>query len=130
MPSPREQPSPPGGKQRRRPDVMPGGWLWLVLLILLVLVILVTLGFPNANTLGYSEFEELAKQGQNVLDRPPQEKKGEAPASDKIILPNKVIKKVVFVGADRLEGEIAELEDGVTTVTGRKLPSKSKFSVL
>src|SRR5204863_6836225 len=104
---PREQPS-PQGKNRRRPDVMPGGWLWLVLLILLVIVILFTLGMPNANTIGYTEFTELARQGKNEDTRT-----------------NTNIKKVAFVGADRLEGEITDekdvtLKDGKVNLRGRK----------
>src|SRR5438270_808955 len=91
MPSPREQPNPPV-KNRRRPDVMPGGWLWLVLLILLVLVLLITVGFPNPSNLDYSNFEELARQGWN------REKD----------VPNTIIKKVVLIGSDRLEGELQE----------------------
>ena len=44
MPAPRD-PNSPSGKNRRRPEVMPGGWLWLVLLILLVLVMMFFISF-------------------------------------------------------------------------------------
>src|SRR5918911_1044550 len=44
MPPPRDPNSPPG-KNRRRPEVMPGGWLWLVLLVLLVLVMMFYINF-------------------------------------------------------------------------------------
>src|SRR3954468_16266943 len=98
MPAPREQPSPPGGKNRRRPDVMPGGWLWLVLLILLVLVLLVTLGFPNASVISYSEFQEIARAGQKFKDNA-EDKNAQIPR-------NTWIQKVTFYGDERLEGEL------------------------
>src|SRR5262245_35675112 len=90
MPAPREQPNPPN-RSRRRQDVMPGGWLWLVLLILLVLVLLMTFGFGSATVISYSQFMELAKEGSS-------EKSKE----------NTIIKKVVFIGSDRIEGELQE----------------------
>ena len=111
MPSPREQPNPPG-KNRRRPDVMPGGWLWLILLIVLVLVLLVTLGFPNTSVLGYSDFVDLVKQGK------------------KDNLPNTIIKKVVFVGPDRLEVEVHDDKAGVQKKSDGKPLGSRKFATL
>src|SRR5438046_2330209 len=112
---PREQPNPPG-KNRRRPDVMPGGWLWLVLLILLVLGLLVMVGFPNATMIEYSEFEDLARQGHK-------KDKDE---------PNFIIKKVTIIGTDRLEGELRT--EGYTldpeTQIGKKLRGRTKFTAL
>src|SRR5262249_5100720 len=61
MPPPREQPNPPS--RRRRPDVMPGGWLWLVLLLLLVGILYFTL-VPTSGRIDYSLFMDLAKQKQ------------------------------------------------------------------
>src|SRR5262245_27564938 len=90
MPPPREQPNPPG-KGRRRPDVVPSGWIWLVLLIVLVFALLVTMGFGNAANINYSNFWQLAQKGK-----------------DKDQLQNTNIKKVVFIGLDKIEGELQE----------------------
>ena len=40
--------------RRRRQDVMPGGWLWLLILILLVGVLYFTMGFGNAGQVAIS----------------------------------------------------------------------------
>src|SRR5262245_24066258 len=63
MPSPREQPNPPG-RPRRRPEAMPGSWLWLVLLLMLVLVLLVTVGVGSGAQLDYTDVLTLAKMGK------------------------------------------------------------------
>jgi cell division protease FtsH len=57
MPPPREQPSP--NKNRRRPEVMPGGWLWLVILVLLVGILWMALGFGSGNEIPYGDFLKL-----------------------------------------------------------------------
>src|SRR5436190_1132985 len=62
MPSPREQPTPPG-KNRRRPDSLPSGWLWAILMIGMVLAMLYFLQSGGPAMLTYSEFMQLAKDG-------------------------------------------------------------------
>ncbi len=62
MPSPRERQTPPT-KQQRRPDVMPGGWLWLVILVLLVGILYLALGFGSSNQIDYSDFTTLLEKG-------------------------------------------------------------------
>ena len=62
MPSPREQPSP--NNRRRRPDVMPGGWLWLVILVLLVGILWMALGIGGGNTISYDQFINLVEEGK------------------------------------------------------------------
>src|SRR5437899_6011040 len=88
MPAPRD-PNSPSGKKSRRPEIMPGGWLWLVLLILLVLVMMFFINFGQGSVIDYSDVVRLAQAGKN-------------PAG------NTVIKRVVFVGPDRLEGELQD----------------------
>jgi ATP-dependent metalloprotease FtsH len=73
---------------------MPGGWLWLVLLILLVLVMMFFIGIGPGSVIDYSDVLHLAQAGK-VGDG----KSGES---------NNIIKRVVFVGTDRLEGELTE----------------------
>ncbi len=114
MPPPREQPNPPG-KNRRRPDVMPGGWLWLILLIVLVLVLVVVVGSNSGGLLGYSDFVSLVNQGKDH----------EHPGA-----PNAVVKKVIFVGQDRLEGELFEGKPDPDSSIGRQLRGNRKFSTL
>jgi cell division protease FtsH len=87
MPAPRD-PNAPSSKNRRRPEVMPGGWIWLAILILLVLIMLVFGSFfSQASPVDISDVRYLAKAG-------------EAPAG------NNVIKRIDFIGVDRLEGEL------------------------
>jgi cell division protease FtsH len=62
MPSPREQPSPPNNR-RRRPEVMPGGWLWLVILVLLVGILWMALGLGGGNAIEYSDFLQILDAG-------------------------------------------------------------------
>jgi cell division protease FtsH len=61
MPPPREQPS-PSNKNRRRPEVMPGGWLWLVILALLVGILYFAL-VPPKNSIEYRDFLTLLQDG-------------------------------------------------------------------
>src|SRR5262245_35708194 len=97
MPPPRETPP---GRTRRRPEApMPGSWLWLVVLLMLVLVLFVTMGVGGGAALGYSEVMLVAEQGKNAAQRK-----------------NDIIKKVWFIGEERLEGEF--FETGI-----EKLPS-------
>jgi cell division protease FtsH len=68
---------------------MPGGWLWLVLLVLLVLVMVFFLGVGSGSAIDYSDVLVLAKAGNSTN-------------------PNSIIKRIVFIGPDRLEGELTE----------------------
>jgi cell division protease FtsH len=86
MPAPRDPNAPPS-KNRRRPEVMPGGWLWLVLLILLVLVMMFFINFGQGSTIDISDVRYLAEAGKSPTG-------------------NTVIKHVDFIGSDRLEGEL------------------------
>jgi cell division protease FtsH len=102
MPLPRDPNAPPR-KNRKRPEVMPGGWLWLILLIMLVLVMVYILGIGNSSTIDYSDVPRLAEAGKTQTG-------------------NTVIKRIVFIGADRLEGELQpEWEE---YVTGSKVDPK------
>src|SRR5262245_36709248 len=87
MPPPRDPNAPPS-KNRRRPEVMPGGWLWLVLLILLVLVMLF---FVVGNTSGvdYSEVKKLAEAGKTETG-------------------NNIIKRAAISGTDRIQRELQD----------------------
>jgi cell division protease FtsH len=102
MPAPRDPNAPPT-RTRRRPEVMPGGWLWLVLLILLVLVMLFFVGFGSGSVIDYSDMLKLAEVGKTNNG-------------------NKVIKRVVFVGTDRIEGELQE--DARSYLNGDKVDQK------
>ena len=64
MPSPRDQPT--SGRNRRRQETMPGGWLWVVILLLISVVLLMAFGFNANGSIEYSEFEQLAKNGRIV----------------------------------------------------------------
>ena len=44
-PSPRE----PGSRQRRRPETMPGGWLWIVVLLIFLAILVMTFGLSAGN---------------------------------------------------------------------------------
>src|SRR5262249_44111055 len=48
----------------RRQEVMPGGWLWLVILLLLVGILYFTLGIGQAGLIAYSDFLQLLKDGK------------------------------------------------------------------
>jgi cell division protease FtsH len=87
MPSPRDPNAPPSNR-RRRPEVMPGGWLWLVMLVLLVLVMVFFLGIGGP-AVDYSDVLQLAEAGNSATE-------------------NTVIKRIVLVGPDRLEGELTD----------------------
>ncbi len=102
MPSPRDPNAPPR-KNRRRPEVMPGGWLWLVLLIMLALGMLLFFGIGTV-PLDYSELCLLAEAGKTD--------KGS----------NKIIKRIAFIGSDKLEGEL--YADWREVITGDKLDPK------
>lgn len=59
MPPPREHPS----RNRRRPETMPGGWLWLVILLIVAGFLWVTLNQSSAGIIDYSQFMKIAKDG-------------------------------------------------------------------
>src|SRR5262245_4121509 len=86
MPPPRD-PNSPSSKNRRRPEVMPGGWLWLVLLVLLVLVMMFFINFGSGSVIDYTDVLRMAQAGKTTTG-------------------NAIIKRVVFVGTDRLTGEL------------------------
>src|SRR6516162_6301784 len=87
--APPRDPNAPSSKNRRRPEVMPGGWLWLVLLILLVLVMMFFISFGSGSAIDYSDVILLARAGKTDAG-------------------NNVIKRIVFIGDDQLEGELQE----------------------
>src|ERR1700675_4753666 len=80
MPSPREQPTPPG-KNRRRPEVMPGSLVWIVILLLVMSVLFFTLT-NGRNDIDYTDFVDLVKKGQ--------------------------VEKVQFLGRNRVVAELKE----------------------
>jgi cell division protease FtsH len=85
MPSdPTQTPPPSSGKQRRRPNPGVGGnWVWLVILLLLVGMFLAN-SMTSARRIDWNEFYALLKGGY--------------------------LKKVVLVGAERIEGELKDLD--------------------
>jgi cell division protease FtsH len=85
MPPPREQPN-PSNNRRRRQEVMPGGWLWLVILALLAGILFFTLQ-GSANTINY--FPDFI-----------------------MLLEQKAVKRVTLVGKDPIR-IVGELKEGV-----------------
>lgn len=96
MPPPREPG--PSHRNRRKPDSMPGGWLWLVILLVLAGFLYFTLGFPSAGIIDYSQFMKLAKDGSFT--------------------------RVVIVGDDRAIGELnKKAEDKLDETIKRQVRS-------
>lgn len=56
-PPPREPGSP---RQRRRPETMPGGWLWIVVLLIFIAILVMTFGLSAGNIVTYGQFLDLA----------------------------------------------------------------------
>src|SRR5436190_3605596 len=116
MPPQRDQLPP--GTRRRRPDVMPGGWLWLLILLSIVGVLFFWLSSPKAVSIDYSsEFVgQLVKRQKEAKDDPP------------------IIKKVVFVGTtNRLDGELARPASDISGLPEdlkQKLGSNTSFTTL
>src|SRR6266481_4502351 len=102
MPPPRD-PNSPSSKNRRRPEVMPGGWLWLVLLVLLVLVMMFFINFGGGSVVDYTDVLRLAQAGKTPTG-------------------NVVIKRIVFIGTDRLTGELQP--EAQAYLTGDKVDPK------
>src|SRR5438093_8874106 len=102
MPPPRD-PNSPSSKNRRRPEVMPGGWLWLVLLVLLVLVMMFFINFGSGSVVDYTDVLRMAQVGKTASG-------------------NVIIKRIVFVGTDRLTGELQE--GAQAYLTGDKVDPK------
>lgn len=98
MPSPREQPNLPN-RNRRRPEVMPGGWMWLVLLLLLFGVLFFTIGYPSPGNIDYTAFVKLVKDGK--------------------------IARVIFRGNDRL---LAEFKEGVLDTLDPAIRKQVRFN--
>src|SRR5262249_45698271 len=70
------------GNRRRRQEVMPGGWLWLVVLLMLVGVLYFALGIGQGGLIPYPDFQTLAREGK--------------------------VKKVRLIGNKLLDGELRE----------------------
>jgi cell division protease FtsH len=101
MPSPREQPPPPG-KARRRPDFTPGSLGWVVILLLVLGILLLTLTGVR-NDIDYTDFIDLVQKGQ--------------------------VEKVKLVGRNRVYGDLkadAKVPESVQKIIG----SSKKFSTL
>ena len=82
---------------------MPGGWLWLVMLVLLVLVMVFFLGIGTGTAIDYSDVLQLAEAGNAAAE-------------------NTVIKRIVLVGPDRLEGELTDMP-AITSPAPKPIPS-------
>jgi cell division protease FtsH len=108
MPPQREQQNPPPGNRRRRPDPVPGGWLWLILLLILVFVLYYALGFGSPGTIDYSS-EFLG-----------------------VLVKNGLVKKVVFVGSNKIEGEVKDkaLDDPKVDDALKKKIRHNRFTTL
>src|SRR5437660_2661148 len=100
---PARDPNSPSSKNRRRPEVMPGGWLWLVLLVLLVLVMMFFINFGSGSVVDYSEVLRMAQAGKTATG-------------------NAIVKRVVFIGTDRLTGELQP--DAKEYLSGDKVDPK------
>ena len=111
MPSPREQPNPPGSGRRRPEPPASGSWLWLVLLLGLVLVLLLTVGMGSGVLVSYSDFMDIAREG-----------------ADKATKTNKNFKQVAWAG-DRLEGELLESAN-ITGPTKDRLRGSKRIDLL
>src|SRR6516162_228107 len=99
-PNPSPTPS-PTGKPRRRPAPGVGGnWVWLVILLLLGGMFLAS-SFNSTNSVEYSDFLRLLDEEKNEKE-------------------TKYLKKITFVGNDRLLVEVKDKD---------KLPDKIKAKV-
>src|SRR5262245_62564220 len=103
MPSPREQPNPPSRNRRRQDPPAPGSWLWLVLLLMLVFGLLFLVGTGSGASVMYSNFLRVAAEGARPEGKAKDKQGNELPQGK-----NVNIKKVVFVGPERIEGEFTE----------------------
>ena len=81
---PRQPSSNPRNNRRRPSPGMPGGWLWLIL-VATVLVMLFVVNYDSGTAIDYSDFWALVQ--------------------------NKNVKRVVFMGNDRILGEIQDRGD-------------------
>ncbi|MCI0464651.1 MAG: ATP-dependent zinc metalloprotease FtsH [Gemmataceae bacterium] len=91
MPSPREQPNPPGRSRRRPEPPASGSWLWLVLLLGLVLVFLLTMSMSGGVVVKYSDFMQVARDGADHTNKK-----------------NLNLLSAVWIGSERLEAEVLE----------------------
>jgi cell division protease FtsH len=82
---------------------LPGGWVWLVVLFMVVVLILLAQDFSGSATIKYSDFLELLEANK--------------------------VKEVTFVGNDRINGEVKDLE-GVPDAIQTKLRNGKKFTAL
>src|SRR5438552_2912922 len=105
MPAPRE--SGPHNRPRRRPEPMPGGWLWIIVLLLFAGIIWVLLGVTSAGTIRYSDFIDLAKNDKftNVVIRGTSSAVGVLKEDEAKDLPESLKK---HVNNNRLETNIQE----------------------
>src|SRR4051794_15543039 len=108
MPSPRE-PSNPPARNRRRPDNMPSGWLWLILLFATVLGLVYFVASGQTSQLWISDVKALAQEGLK-------------PGAEE----NSNIKSAVFNG-DKLEGELQEGAK-LTEVLKEKMHGNKRFT--
>jgi cell division protease FtsH len=107
MPPPRD-PNAPAKKPRRRPEVMPGSWMWLLLLVLLVFFMIFYVSFSNGTVLLYSEALQLVEAGTTQTGS------------------NLFVKRIDLLGNNRLQGELQE--DARKYASGEKpLPSPEKI---
>src|SRR4051812_4859400 len=101
---PRQPPANPRSPRRRPGPTMPGGWVWLVLLATVVIMIYL-MDRASSPTISYSDFKYLVHH-QNVS-------------------------KLVFVGKERIVGELRKPPDGALPEDLQtKLNGSSKFSVI
>src|SRR6266496_3825269 len=112
MPAPRE--TGPHNRPRRRPEPMPGGWLWIIVLLLFAGIIWILLGVTSAGTVGYSDFVDLAKKEKfiNVYIRGTSSVVGELKEDEAKNLPENLKK---HVKNNRLEANIQERSEEHTS---------------
>jgi cell division protease FtsH len=96
MSSPRD--NGPPQRTRRRPEPMPGGWLWVIVLLLFGGVLYVLLNNTAAGSIGYSEFLDLAEKGKfsSVVLRGSNQVIGEFKEGAADDLPDKIKKHVRY----------------------------------
>src|SRR5262245_12835042 len=128
MPSPREQPNPPSRNRRRQDPPAPGSWLWLVLLLMLVFGLLFLVGTGSGASVPYSDFLQIAAKGAPPEGKAKDKQGGEAPPAE-----NHNIEKVVFIGPERIEGELKKDIDLNKILPGKnlgRLRPGGRFTVL
>jgi cell division protease FtsH len=125
MSSPRD--NGPPQRTRRRPEPMPGGWLWVIVLLLFAGVLYVLLNNTAAGSIAYSDFLELAEKGKftSVVLRGSNQVIGEFKEETVADLPDKIKKHVRY---NRVETNIhsEQIAQLTTTLIQKGVPLRNE----